>query len=176
MIRSILSLCLLPFLFAPATSAPKLAPAPLPHCQVPCGIYGDSMRIDMMMEDVTTIEKGMKTIAEMEKSGEIAHNQMVRWVLTKDEHAAKIQEQVASYWLAQRIKHPAEGTDEAAMAKYHRQLELLHGITVAAMKCKQTTDLAWGAEIRELAMSFSDTYFSKEDLEHLREHHAGEHR
>jgi len=174
MIRSILSLCLLPLLFAPTTPAPTPVPEPLPHCQVPCGIYGDSMRIDMMLEDVTTIEKGMKTIAEMEKSGEVVHNQMVRWVLTKDEHAAKIQEQVASYWLAQRIKVPAEDADEATRAKYRRQLELLHGIIVAAMKCKQTTDPSWPAMVRELAGIFSETYFTEEDLEHLREHGAGE--
>jgi nickel superoxide dismutase len=120
---------------------------PVPHCQVPCGIYGDSMRIDMLMEDATTIEKAMKTIAEMETGREFPHNQMVRWVIAKDDHAAKIQEQVASYWLAQRIKVPAEGADDAAKKKYHQQLALLHGITVAAMKCKQTTDLAWPAKL-----------------------------
>ena len=166
MYRTILPLLMLPFLFASAP-APTTAP-PVPHCQVPCGIYGDSMRIAMLLEDTTTIEKGMKTITEMEKSGEFPHNQMVRWVMTKDEHAAKIQEQVASYWLAQRIKVPADGADRA---KYHRQLALLHGITVAAMKCKQTTDTAWTEKLRKHAMDFSETYFSAEDLEHLRGHH-----
>ena len=174
MYRSILPLVLLPFLFAPA-SQPAATP-PVPHCQVPCGIYGDSMRIAMMMEDATTIEKGMKSITDMEKSGEFAHNQMVRWIMTKDDHAAKIQEQVASYWLAQRIKIPAAGADEAAKAKYHQQLALLHGITVAAMKCKQTTDTAWPAKLREHATAFSETYFSKEDLEHLHGEHGGEHK
>ena len=172
MYRSILPLLLLPFLFAPASSPATAAP-PIPHCQVPCGIYGDSMRIAMMMEDATTIEKGMKTITDMEQSGEFPHNQMVRWVITKDEHAAKIQEQVASYWLAQRIKVPAEGADDAARSKYYQQLGLLHGITVAAMKCKQTTDSAHVEKLRKLAMDFSETYFSKEDLEHLRGHHDG---
>jgi nickel superoxide dismutase len=170
MYRSILPLLLLPFLFNPA-SVPAAATTPIPHCQVPCGIYGDSMRIAMMMEDATTIEKGMKTILEMEKSGEFPHNQMVRWIMTKDDHAAKIQEQVASYWLAQRIKVP---TDDAAKAKYHQQLSLLHGITVAAMKCKQTTDTAHVEALRKHAMDFSETYFSAEDLEHLRDHHGEE--
>ena len=52
------------------------------------------------------------------------------------EHAQAIQDQVAAYWLAQRIKAPQ---DEGGKDRYHRQLELMHGITVAAMKCKQTT-------------------------------------
>ena len=51
-----------------------------------------------------------------------------------------------------------------------RQLELLHRITVAAMKCKQTTDTAHVATLRTLAHEFSETYFSKEDMEHLKEH------
>ncbi len=174
MYRTILPLLMLPFLFASAP-APTATP-PVPHCQVPCGIYGDSMRIAMLLEDTTTIEKGMKTISDMEKSGEFPHNQMVRWVMTKDEHAAKIQEQVASYWLAQRIKIPAEGAGEAARAKYHRQLALLHGITVAAMKCKQTTDTTWTEKLRKHAKDFSETYFSAEDLEHLHGEHGGEHK
>jgi len=154
-------------------AAPLAAIAPVPHCQVPCGIYGDSMRIDMLMEDCATIEKGMTQIREMEASATMNSNQMVRWILTKDEHAAKIQEQVTSYWLAQRIKAP---TDAAGREKYLKQLELMHGITVAAMKCKQTTDSANVEAIRKLALEFSGTYFSGEDLEHIRQHHEGEHK
>jgi|FLOH01.1.fsa_nt_gi nickel superoxide dismutase len=151
---------------APLTNAP-FAPSLAPfHCQVPCGIYGDKMRMDMLMEDSATIEKAMTTL---ETEG-VSQNQMVRWIMNKEEHAAKIQETVASYWLAQRIKTPADATNEAAMAKYHRQLELLHGITVAAMKCKQTTDVANVEGLRNKAMEFSGTYFSEEDQKHLRDH------
>jgi nickel superoxide dismutase len=151
-------------------AAPVAAATPVVHCQVPCGIYGDRMRIDMLMEDCATIEKGMAQIREMESSSTMNSNQMVRWVMTKDEHAAKIQEQVASYWLAQRIKAPA---DAAGRDKYLKQLELMHGITVAAMKCKQTTDAANVEAIRKLAQDFSATYFSAEDLEHIRQHQGG---
>jgi hypothetical protein len=158
---------------APAATTAPAAPAVLGavHCQVPCGVYGDRMRIDMTMEDCATIEKGMAQIGTLSDQP----NQMVRWVLTKDQHAAAIQERVASYWLAQRIKAPAEG-DAAARAKYLEQLELQHGITVAAMKCKQTTDAANVAEIRELSLAFSETYFSAEDLAHIKEHHSSEHK
>ena len=167
-----LLLALLP-LTSVATPAP-LPPAPL-HCQVPCGIYGDRMRIDMLMEDAATIEKGMKSIAELSADPAANANQLVRWVVTKEQHAQSIQDTVAAYWLAQRVKAPAQA-DEAAQATYHRQLALLHGITVAAMKCKQTADPANVATLRDLALQFSATYFSKEDLEHIRAHHAGEQR
>ena len=158
-------------------ASPTAATPPAPvHCQVPCGIYGDRLRIELLMEDCATIEKGMAQIREMESSSTMNSNQMVRWVLTKDEHAAKIQEQVASYWLAQRIKAPQAGGDASAQQKYVTQLQLMHGITVAAMKCKQTTDAAHPNQIRELALAFSKTYFSEQDLEHLHEEHGGEHK
>jgi len=163
-------LALLPLL-APAPSAPVSVPAPAwRRCPVPCGVYGDRMRIDMLMEDAATIEKGMKTITELESEKGANANQLVRWIVTKDEHATKIQETVASYWLAQRVKAPKE-MDEASMQKYHDQLALLHGITVAAMRCKQTTDTEHVGTLRKLALEFSATYFSEEDLEHIRGHH-----
>ena len=35
------------------------------HCQIPCGIYGDEMRFQMLEEHITTIEKSMKLIGEL---------------------------------------------------------------------------------------------------------------
>jgi nickel superoxide dismutase len=139
------------------------------HCQVPCGIYGDQMRIAMLLEDAATIEKGMGMLQAMDQEESPNKNQMVRWVMNKDQHAENIQGTVSSYWLAQRIKTPAGGEADA-MAKYHKQLELLHRITVAAMKCKQTTDVSHVASLRSLAKEFSESYFSAEDMEHLKEH------
>ena len=172
MIRHLLLLSLPAFSATALTGTSTAAPEPQPrHCQVPCGIYGDRMRIDMLMEDASTIEKGMRMISELEADGGAA-NQLVRWIMNKDEHAAAIQENVASYWLAQRIKAPK--TDDAAAQKtYYRQLELLHGITVQAMKCKQTTDPQHVGKLRAHALSFSEIYFDEGDLEHIRSHHDG---
>lgn len=172
MIRKTLLLALLPLAASAALVRPALAPF---HCQVPCGIYGDRMRIDMLMEDAATIEKAMTNIETLGESAGSNANQLVRWVVTKDQHAQAIQETVASYWLAQRIKAPKDG-DDAAKAKYHAQLSLLHGITVAAMKCKQTTDAGNVAQLRKLALDFSATYFSEGDLKHIHEHHGSDHK
>ena len=140
------------------------------HCQVPCGIYGDKMRIDMLMEDCATIEKAMTSIQtrQVDDAPSAANtNQLVRWVMNKEEHAQNIQDTVAAYWLAQRVKAPkdASGTD-----KYHAQLASMHRITVAAMKCKQTTDKSHVEALRKAALEFSATYFSAEDLEHIKSH------
>jgi nickel superoxide dismutase len=152
-------------------AAPALPPLSAPfHCQVPCGIYGDQMRVEMLMEDCATLDKAMAQLVELEQAGDKNYNQIVRWVTTKDEHAQKIQQQCLDYWLAQRIKAPKADADEAATAKYSRQLQLMHGVIVEAMKCKQTIDPAHVAGIRERVKAFGETYFSAEDLQHLRGH------
>ncbi len=153
-----------------ATNAPAYSAPSAFHCQVPCGIYGDHMRIEMMLEDAATIEKGMTQVLAMERSENTSSNQIVRWVMTKESHAQSIQDQVAQYWLAQRIKTPKDGASPEDATKYARQLQLLHEITVTAMKCKQTTEVEHVAQLRQLASKFAATYFSAEDMEHLRSH------
>jgi nickel superoxide dismutase len=146
---------------------------PRRHCQVPCGIYGDRIRIDLLMEDAATIAKGMAQIKQLGDAGAKNYNQIVRWVTTKDEHANKVQKMVADYWLAQRIKAPKTGADQS---KYLKQLQLMHGITVAAMKCKQTIDPSWPEKMKAHVLAFSKTYFDKKDLEHIESHHKGGHK
>ena len=38
------------------------------HCQVPCGIYGDQLRFEQMLEDEHTISKAQITLNEMMES------------------------------------------------------------------------------------------------------------
>jgi nickel superoxide dismutase len=140
------------------------------HCQVPCGIFTDTLRIHMMREDLATIEKAMRMIIEIGAAEKPDWNQLVRWVTTKEEHAEKIMDCVAAYFLAQRVKVPAADADGAALAAYHAQLSTLHRLTVAAMKTKQTTDQRFVTECRKLVDEFAALYFSPEDLKHLEEH------
>ena len=75
------------------------------HCQVPCGIYDDAVRIVQIEEDIATMRKAMSMIKGLSgKSDAQSLNQMIRWVNTKESHANNIQETVSSYFLAQRIK------------------------------------------------------------------------
>lgn len=140
----------------------SFVPALLAHCQIPCGIYGDPARFDMMLEDVTTIEKSMKEIEAIGKAEAPDWNQLVRWVSNKEEHANKLMEIVTDYFMAQRIK-PADPADEAATAKYVKELTLLHQILVQAMKAKQTTDLAHVETLRTLIHDFQHSYMGMEE-------------
>ncbi|MEM9381434.1 MAG: superoxide dismutase [Ni] [Planctomycetota bacterium] len=147
-------------------TAPVVAPAPV-HCQVPCGIYGDHMRVEMIREDAATIRKAMAQIAELGTADVTNFNQVVRWVTTKEEHAQRIQDQLSQYWLAQRIKKPA---DQEGMQTYVGQLACVHEMTVSAMKCKQTTDAKHVDNLLGTLERLRGLYFSAEDLKTIRQH------
>lgn len=128
------------------------------HCEIPCGIYGDSVRVALLYEHIATIEKSMNQINELSKADKPDYNQLVRWVMNKEEHAKKMQEIVSQYFLHQRVK-PKSSDDEAAYRKYTKQLELLHHISVFAMKSKQGTDLSIIDTLREKLHLFEHAYF-----------------
>jgi nickel superoxide dismutase len=130
------------------------------HCEIPCGIYGDSVRIALISEHIATIEKSMNQINELSKSENPDYNQLVRWIYNKEEHAKKIQDIVSQYFLHQRIKM-ADPEDKEAYAKYQKQLELLHSLLVYSMKSKQTTDLAYIDKLRSTLSAFDKSYFHK---------------
>ena len=122
------------------------------HCEIPCGIYDDQARINIILEHITTIEKSMKQIKSLEKEKRPNFNQMVRWVMNKEHHATEIQTIVAQYFLTQRIKPDTK--------EYHQKLSLLQQMLVYSMKCKQTTDLKNAAKLRDLVKQFHPLYFA----------------
>jgi nickel superoxide dismutase len=139
------------------------------HCQIPCGIYGDFTRIDLMREHIATIEKSMKQINELSKSSSENMNQVVRWVNNKDEHADKLTEIITYYFLSQRVKivDPGKSGD---FKIYQEKLTLLHKMMVFAMKSKQTTDVSNTDRLTKLVGKFVDVYFTQEQKDHLKEH------
>lgn len=120
------------------------------HCEVPCGIYDDQMRLDMIAEDITTIEKSMKMIKDLETEKPTNWNQLVRWIKNKEDHADRLQHSVSQYFLTQRIKPDTE--------KYPEQLAVLHKMLLAAMKSKQSLDSSHVDTLRSLLKEFSTLY------------------
>jgi len=123
------------------------------HCEIPCGIYDDQLRIQLIAEHATTIEKSIKQILELSKASPTDYNQLVRWVSNKEDHATETQHIVSQYFMTQRIKPDQE--------KYAEKLILLHKMLIAAMKCKQTTDLSQVNALRALLKEFELLYFDK---------------
>jgi nickel superoxide dismutase len=121
------------------------------HCEIPCGIYDDQMRVKLMYEHLTTIEKSMKQAMELSKQTPANYNQIVRWITNKEVHASELQHIVTQYYMTQRIKFDAEN--------YDKKLAALHKILVYAMKCKQTTNLENVEKAREAVKEFEKLYF-----------------
>jgi nickel superoxide dismutase len=130
------------------------------HCEIPCGIYADSVRITLIREHITTIEKSMTQIEELSKASSPNYNQLVRWVVNKEEHAVKIQEIVSQYFLHQRIK-PVESSNTEAYAKYQKTSgNCCTKMLVYSMKCKQTTDKAFIENLRSTVNSLRASLLS----------------
>ena len=63
----------------------------------------------------------------------------------------ELQQIVTQYFMTQRIKPTAK--------EYEKKLAVLHEMLLAAMKCKQTTELAHVNELRSLTRRFEALYF-----------------
>jgi len=133
----------------------------LAHCQIPCGVYNDALRILQIKEDLKTIDKSMKSIIELsDKSDPKSFNQNNRWITTKEVHAQNIQDIVSEYFLTQRIKQSSKN--------YKNELITLHQLLVSVMKCKQNVNKEFVKKSNELVDSFSELYFDDHGLKHLK--------
>lgn len=121
------------------------------HCEIPCGIYDDQLRINLLYEHVKTLDKSIDEIVLLSNEDNKNFNQIVRWVNNKETHANEIQNIVSQYFLSQRIK-----TDQDS---YHEKLEILHQIIVYSMKAKQSVDKSNTLKLNELIKSFEKLYF-----------------
>lgn len=125
------------------------------HCQVPCGIYGDQLVFEQLLQDAQTISKAQGQINEIALNDVDAQqiNQAARWVTTKEQHATKMQDVICHYFLAQRIK-PGDG--------YEKKLVAAHKVIVAAMKCKQSADPATAKVLETAVFDLYRAYEGKE--------------
>ncbi|MEM7456462.1 MAG: superoxide dismutase [Ni] [Planctomycetota bacterium] len=154
-----------------STIQPAAAPAPAPHCEVPCGIYADQRRFEEMLEDTETIAKAITAVNDFQAGidqGMIVAkdvNQLVRWINTKESHATNTQHIISQYFMTQRIKADNEN--------YAAQLAAAHAVLVAAMKCKQDADPATAETLKNAILDLYRAYEGKEP--ELGHHEHGDH-
>ena len=90
-------------------------------------MFGDGLtvqphRFTGLFEDARTIQKAQAQFQLLSAQKDaISLHQAVRWLVTKEEHAGKIIENMSEYMLAQRIKPPAESSGP----KYEQYVALL---------------------------------------------------
>ncbi len=104
-----------------------------------------------MLEDTATIEKSANLIAELAgKSDAQSQNQLVRWVMNKENHAQKIISTISDYFLTQRVK--------LSQKDYVERLEKHHAVILAAMKAKQNADIIYPERLKESIKSLRPYY------------------
>ncbi len=121
------------------------------HCQIPCGIFDDHSRVQAMLEDAATIEKSVKLVVELAgKADAQSKNQIVRWVMNKEQHAQNIISTISDYFLTQRVK-PKQKDYAERLAKHH-------AVIIAAMKAKQNADMASVKALKKSIKALSPYY------------------
>lgn len=121
------------------------------HCEIPCGIYDDYARIQSMREDVATIEKAMVSMSELTGKTDIqSKNQLVRWIMNKEQYAQKIITTISDYFLTQRVK--------PTQKDYPERLRKHHSVILAAMNVKQNTDLKYTKLLQESIEALAPYY------------------
>ncbi len=131
--KNLIAKCVLPS-FVAALILFSFTDQSLAHCQIPCGIYDDHARVATMREDVATIHKSVTLINELAgKTDPQSQNQLVRWVMNKEQHAQNIIDSISDYFLTQRVK--------ASQEDYAERLQRHHAVIVAAMVAKQNSDM-----------------------------------
>lgn len=136
------------------------------HCEIPCGVFDDSARFDTILEHAFTIEKSMNSIKELNDQDKQDLHMIMRWTVNKEEHANKIQNIAAQYFLTQRVKVPGQDASEEQKQDYTKNLKLLHQIMVAAMKTKQTLDVSYVNQLRDLTEEYKTLYFKEHGHKH----------
>ena len=127
------------------------------HCQVPCGIYDDGGRIQMLLEDTRTIQKATASIEQLaSKTDAQSRNQLTRWVITKEQHASHIITTVAEYFLTQKVKVVAAG--ENGHDAYLSHLADHHAVMAAAMRTKQKVSADAVSELQKAIEKMAQHY------------------
>jgi len=132
------------------------------HCQVPCGIFDDPATVAEVKQCVETIKKACVQFSELHAAGRggpsaLDMNQMIRWVNTKEEHAKKIITIVSEYCLCQRVKREVFATEQ----DYVEALKAHHAVMQAAMKAKQSVDVAVIDKLEHAVGDFSKMYIKE---------------
>jgi len=125
------------------------------HCDIPCKIYDPisaqlaALTVIRMLDLITDLEgKAQLTLAE--------NAQLSRLVAQKEEHAAKVKEEVRVIW-GDYIKQPQ-------LEQFPHLHALSHSIMLQASKCKQHIDKDMGLELLTLVNEFADIFWQSKGV------------
>ena len=120
------------------------------HCDIPCKVY-DPITAQI---SALTIIRLLDLIQELADKGDLSvaeQAQLARLVAQKEEHAAKVKDEVRVIW-GDYYKQP-----QLDMLPDAHQL--VHSIMLQASKCKQHIDRAMGEELLKLVNEFATGFW-----------------
>ncbi len=120
------------------------------HCDVPCGIYDP---ITAQISALSTIRMA-DLMNELDKTGEKnleCKNKMVRYIVTKEEHAEKAKHEIRVIW--------GDFLKEQHFKKYPQLDGLVHKIMEVGSKVRQSPEREVGVELLDLINQFAEIFW-----------------
>lgn len=120
------------------------------HCDIPCKIYDPAVA----QLNTLTVIRLLDLIQELNDKDQLSladHAQLARLVAQKEEHAAKVKEEVRIIW-GDYFKQPQ-------FEQVPNANELVHSIMLQASKCKQGIDRAAGVALLALVNEFAEAFW-----------------
>jgi nickel superoxide dismutase len=126
------------------------------HCDIPCGIY------DPIVAQIAalTVIRMIDLMQDLEKKStgqdQAFHNSMARYVAVKEEHAAKVKEEIRVIWGDYMKPEHAE--------KFPQLHGLVHKIMKLASAAKQTANRDQAADLLEAVNEFATIFWQTKNV------------
>lgn len=126
------------------------------HCDIPCKIYDPSTAQIAALTVIRLLDL-IKEIADKDSLTAADQAQLARLVAQKEEHAAKVKDEIRIIW-GDFYKAP----QFEVLPDAH---ELTHKVMLAASKCKQNIDQENGLELLKLVNEFAEGFWKVKGVE-----------
>lgn len=120
----------------------------------------DEQRFVEMSKAVESIFQAITAINQLAAADQVDQGKIDSLNAEKGRQADEIINICSHYFLCQRIKLPFASKREDAIDRYRDQLDNIHQLMRAAMRCKMASDLRDAETLKSLAASFKAAYKS----------------
>ncbi|OUS23638.1 superoxide dismutase, Ni [Gammaproteobacteria bacterium 45_16_T64] len=125
------------------------------HCDIPCKVY-DPAVAQISALTIIRLQDLLKELEDKDQLTLADHAQFGRLIAQKEEHAAKVKDEIRIIW-GDYFKAPQ-------FEKIPNAHELTHSIMLQASKCKQNLERANGEKLLELVNEFAEAFWMTKDV------------
>ena len=121
------------------------------HCDIPCGIYDPIIAQISALTIVRMVDLVNENEAKNPGKDTIYHNNLIRYVNVKEEHAEKVKQEIRIIWGDFIKPQHLEGNPEIHL--------LVQKIMQLGSKCRQTTDKDSALQLVEALNQFAEIFW-----------------